>query len=272
MSGTFFRIYYGPAFQSAQLERRTLVVPPSLAAFEGLSILFMTDLHVSRMFPEKALVRLIDQTAALRPDILCLGGDLAESEEDQAVMLKHIGRVSPRCGAFAVPGNNDRAHFYQNGVSLTDRLRECGVTMLVDAETHLDLPQGRLTVAGLNALTEHTRPASPLFAGARDDELRILMAHYPQSLSLNLEICAAVPHLGLAGHTHGGQFRFLGLTPYSIYFERRMASNLMPIAGWNDMLGFPILVSPGIGTSRLPFRLNVPPAIHLITLTARPQS
>ena len=57
MTHSLFRIDYGPAFRAAQLERRTLSVPAALRAFDGRSILFMTDLHVSRMFPEAALRR-----------------------------------------------------------------------------------------------------------------------------------------------------------------------------------------------------------------------
>ena len=95
------------------------------------------------------------------------------------------------------------------------------------------------------------------------------MAHYPKSLLLHAGNCAVLPHLALAGHTHGGQFRFLGLTPYSIGFESRLSCRALPVAGWSDALGFPTLVSPGIGTSRLPFRLNVPPAIHFITRSGR---
>ena len=40
----------------------------------------------------------------------------------------------------------------------------------------------------------------------------------------------------------------------------------MPPSGWTDKCGFPVLVSNGVGVSRLPFRLNVPPQIHRITL------
>ena len=75
-------------------------------------------------------------------------------------------------------------------------------------------------------------------------------------------------HLALVGHTHGGQFRFLGLTPYSIGFERRKYSRQLPVEGWTEVPGFPLLISPGVGTSRLPFRLNVPPTIHLISISA----
>ncbi|MBQ8952740.1 MAG: hypothetical protein IJ048_01370, partial [Clostridia bacterium] len=233
----------------------------------------MTDMHVSRMFPEAALERLLAQAKALDADIVCLGGDFAETEADQALAVRLLETLRPRLGAFAVLGNNDFEHFYHSARGLRAELLRAGIVTLVDTEVRLDLPGGAsLRVAGLNALPERTQPAAPLFAGTNEGEFRLLLAHYPKSILLHLDDCAAPPHLALAGHTHGGQFRFLGLTPYSIGFEWRKTSRALPVSGWTEEPGFPMLISPGVGTSRLPFRLNVPPAIHLITIQAKTQS
>ena len=268
MKRPFFRIDYGPAFRAARIERRTLVVPPLSRALSGRALLFMTDLHMSAMFPEKAMLSLLEQAQALRPDILCLGGDLAETGADQARAVALLGRLRPALGAFAVMGNNDWQHVEHEGVALPDALRRAGIQPLIDSEAMVALPGGRLIVAGLNALTEDTAPAAPFFMDSRDGDLRILMAHYPKSVEQHKDACALPPHLALAGHTHGGQLRFLGLSPYSIGFETRQTYRRLPIDGWTDHPGFPLLVSPGVGTSRLPVRLNVPPTIHLITFQA----
>lgn len=267
MKNSFFRIYYGPAFQAARIERRKIAISPRLHALHGRSVLFITDIHMSSMFPEKAAEKLVDQAASLDPDIICYGGDFAETEEDQAALISILSRLRPRLGAFAVMGNNDFEHLYHNSRGLVNGLNRIGVITLVDSEARLDLPGGaRLCVAGLNSLLERTVPVKPFFVGTGENDFRILMAHYPKSLITHREHCVALPHLALAGHTHGGQFRFLGLTPYSIGFEFQSNSRLIPVSGWTDAPGFPTLVSPGVGTSRLPFRLNVAPMIHLITL------
>ena len=262
-----FRVDYGPAFQAARVERRTVAVPAA-RAFDGVTLLFMTDLHLSPMFPEAAMERLMDQAAALKPDALLIGGDLAETGEDQGRAAALLGGLRPPLGAFAVPGNNDCEHFDHQGVSLARALRRAGIKLLMDSEAWVKAPGGRLIVAGLNSLTERTTPSKPFFASAGRGDLRVLLAHYPKSILLHGDNCARPPHLALAGHTHGGQFRFLGLTPYSIGFELRKTYRHLPVNGWTDYPGFPLLVSPGVGASRLPFRLNVPPAIHLITIQA----
>ena len=262
----FFKIYYSPAFQSAQLDRRKISLPPSLRALSGRTILFMTDLHSSPMFPPRALERLIAQANALRPDLILLGGDLAETARDQAEALPLLMQLNAPLGVYTVMGNNDSHHPQIGGRALTDCLRDAGIITLIDSEAAVPANGCRIRIAGLDVYDRKTRAASPYFADSDERDFRIVMAHYPQSIPLHLDECAAPPHLGLSGHTHGGQFRFLGLTPFSIGFERGRQAHLMPSAGWTDKYGFPALVSSGVGVSRLPFRLNVPPQIHLITL------
>lgn len=268
MNRPILRIDSGSSFQAAQVERRTLAVPAAPRGFDRLKLLFMTDLHMSAMFPEAAMERLMVQAQALEPDVLLIGGDLAETAADQARAVALLGGLRPPLGAFAVMGNNDCEHFEHEGVALPRALRRAGITPLIDSEAWVRLPGGRLFVAGLNSLTEKSAPPKPFFASSRKNDLRVLLAHYPKSILLHKDNCARPPHLALAGHTHGGQFRLLGITPYSIGFELLRTYRHLPISGWTDYPGFPLLVSPGVGASRLPFRLNVPPAIHLITIQA----
>ncbi|KHE67158.1 hypothetical protein LD39_18965, partial [Halobacillus sp. BBL2006] len=59
--------------------------------------------------------------------------------------------------------------------------------------------------------------------------------------------------LVLAGHTHGGQIRFLGVGPYTR-------------GGWFSNDGIPFLISEGYGTSLMPLRLGTKAECHLITI------
>ena len=218
------------------------------------------------MFPPRALERLIAQANALQPDLVLLGGDLAETARDQIEALPLLRCLAAPLGVYTVMGNNDYHHTQLGDRALNDCLREAGIITLVDSEVIIPVNGCRIRIVGLDEYDSKTRSLSPYFARSDERDFRIIMAHYPQSIPLHLDECAAPPQLGLSGHTHGGQFRLLGLTPFSIGFERSRQSRLMPPAGWTDRCGFPALVSNGVGVSRLPFRLNVPPQIHLITL------
>ncbi len=67
--------------------------------------------------------------------------------------------------------------------------------------------------------------------------------------------------LMLSGHTHGGQIRLpllgaLELPPLGQQY----------VEGWFKLGNMQLYVNRGIGTVELPFRLNCPPEITLITL------
>ncbi|MCQ2437587.1 MAG: hypothetical protein MJ099_04250, partial [Clostridia bacterium] len=95
------------------------------------------------------------------------------------------------------------------------------------------------------------------------DDFSVLLSHYP----ILPKHCS--PNLMLSGHTHGGQFNCLGLTPYSIGFEQLgKKRHLAParIAGLAEMGETTLLVSKGLGMSRIPLRVCVRREVHLITL------
>ena len=83
------------------------------------------------------------------------------------------------------------------------------------------------------------------------------MAHEP-------DIFARVParvSLTLSGHTHGGQVRILGWSPIvPSHYGNRYAYSHIVERGRN------LIVSGGVGTSKLPLRLGVPPEIVLVEL------
>ena len=254
-----------PAFRRAELIHSTLKQP--VPALQGFSMLFVTDIHASRhMFPPAAVRRLMDQLEDLRPDMILYGGDFAETPADRTWIFPMLGKLRPPYGAFAVPGNNDSCP--ADGVgALRKLMSDAGIALLVDAETDVPVNGAHIRIGGLNSHNLFTQPETPFFREADEQTFRLLLAHYPWHVSESASFCALPPHLALTGHTHGGQFRFFGLTPYSLGFELRERAGRVGIDGWSYEAGFPTLVSRGIGTSRLPFRLNAPPAVHMITLT-----
>jgi predicted MPP superfamily phosphohydrolase len=85
----------------------------------------------------------------------------------------------------------------------------------------------------------------------------ILLAHEP-------DIFATLPDrvaLTLCGHTHGGQIRILGYSPrVPSRFGNRYAYGHVREGGRE------LVVSGGLGTSKIPVRFGVPPEIVEVTL------
>jgi predicted MPP superfamily phosphohydrolase len=84
----------------------------------------------------------------------------------------------------------------------------------------------------------------------------VLLAHDPRRL---LEAAALDVSLVLSGHTHGGQvvlpgIGHLGLRGYPL------------VAGTGQQDSTAIFVSRGVGTVYVPYRLNCPPDVAILTL------
>lgn len=262
------KIQYGPSFRSAQVEKREYRLPASCAGLAGRTLLFLSDIHLSEYFPETAVRKLIDQIEPLNPDMILLGGDYAESPQWQEQFFEMFSRLSPPLGTYGVFGNNDRECFPDGYHPLIQAAAKSGAAMLVDQTIQVDTGAGLISIAGLDEF-RHAKPLKhALFSETDASSLRILLAHYPQSVSRYMkEYPSFAPHLGFSGHTHGGQFRLGSLTPFSIGFEHLLHGEPLPlVSGWTNIGPAEILVSPGLGTSRLPIRINAAPAIHLIRL------
>ena len=100
---------------------------------------------------------------------------------------------------------------------------------------------------------------SPTLA-LHDSDFVILLTHTPDYVE-----DVPVPHtdLALAGHTHGGQVSFFRLwTPQtgSKYGSRLLTGRR------TDSHGLPVIITNGLGTSRLPVRFCSPSEIVEITL------
>ncbi len=87
----------------------------------------------------------------------------------------------------------------------------------------------------------------------------ILLAHDPRRLD---EAAALDVPLVLSGHTHGGQVVLPGLGAVA-------ARKFPVVAGAGRRENTSIFVSRGVGTVYVPYRLNCPPDVSVITLRTR---
>lgn len=219
----------------------------------SLRIAFVSDLHARRGMRISAIV---DQIASLNADALLLGGDIADRAGYARSMLAALQTVAFPMGAFAVCGNNDIEAFGSRK-AFGRALREFGIRLLVNEGVFLS--EANVYLGGVDeAKYGFPDPLSAL-SGAPRGAYRILLSHYPLSRALT-----ARPNLMLSGHTHGGQFNFLGITPYAIGMERRY--RLCRVAGMGEHAGAQVLVSRGVGASRIPLRIGVRSEIHLLKI------
>ena len=129
-----------------------------------------------------------------------------------------------------------------------------GFEVLADARTRIEVLGEALEFVGLRFWTRGASEVVRLLSGATSPV--ILLAHDPRRL---IEAAALDVPVILSGHTHGGQVILPGLGA--------IAARKFPIAsGILRRDNTTLFVSRGVGTVYLPFRLNCPPEIAVLTL------
>ena len=234
-------------------------IPGALEFMRGVRLLFAADFHVTQRAADGDIDALLQKIEGTKPDLILLGGDFADRAEHARRLFDRWAGLSAPLGCFAVVGNND-AEAWPGQSELRQALDQAGIRLLVNESVSIDVNGGRLIVAGVDEYRYGAPDTCGLYpAGPSGNIYRLLMSHYPI-------LPEVLPDLMLSGHTHGGQFNLLGLTPFTIGFERLVSPrpHSRYIAGLHQRGGAQVLVTKGIGASRIPLRVCVRPEICLI--------
>ena len=270
----------GLALYSGEIERHwidivhTDVHLPNLpAAFEGARIVQLSDIHMDEYTEPSFLRRVVNEIDRLRPDAVMLTGDfVSEMPASRAYAVgaawqcaKILNELKCR-QLYAVLGNHDVAIGTEE---VTAALTANGITMLNNAclpiERLGDRTGGRIWLAGVDdPVNGQPDPERAIPKSIRNlpGEPVLLMCHAPDYADDLLESPAGkAVSLMLSGHTHGGQIRLPFLGPLTLPELGRKY-----IEGWFRFGAMQLYVNRGIGTVGVPFRLDCPPEITLMTL------
>lgn len=241
-----------------RLAQVIMPVPRRHAHLDGLTIAFVTDLHIGPHFHPADLAPAIDLLRRVRPDLLVLGGDfISESPRfvDEAVSPVEDMVATARHGAWGVLGNHDLS----NGPArVRAAMERAGVRMLVNEAQAVETERGTIWLAGLDDALLGAPDVNATFAGVPADAAVVAVWHEPD---LAEKIVPFDPLFMLSGHTHGGQVRLPTIEGIA---APRLGRRY--VRGRFDIQGMPLYVSPGVGVYRPPVRFNCPPEVTVITL------
>ncbi|HEU4938658.1 MAG TPA: metallophosphoesterase [Vicinamibacterales bacterium] len=237
-------------------------IPLHWAGRGPVRIAILTDLHVGSPFNGPAKLHdVVQRTNAARADIICILGDLVIQgviggqfvpPEQIASELKALR--SP-AGVFAVLGNHDG---WLDHDRVKRALEQNGIRVIEESAVRTQTPAGPLWIAGISDLWTGVHDVRAAIAAVNDEQPVILLTHNPDVFP---DVPARVA-LTLAGHTHGGQVRlpFVGRPVVPSQFGQRYA------AGHVIEDARHLFVATGVGTSILPVRFRVPPAVTVLTV------
>jgi predicted MPP superfamily phosphohydrolase len=266
---------------------RYQVSPPNWPAGFGLRIGVVADLHAGEwIMPAERVLAIAERTNALQPDVIVLLGDFVASRHLRTHEIapeewsEPLGILKAPLGVHAILGNHDwwdddDAQEAGRGPVLNRRaLERIGLPVYENDSVRLVKGGRPFWLAGLADQLALQLPRirgdrrrryrgiddlAGTLAQVTDDAPVILLAHEP-------DIFPHVPprvSLTLSGHTHGGQVRMFGYSPWvpSRYGNRYAYGHVIE----DDRH---LIVSGGLGCSIVPLRIGVPPEIVLVDVVA----
>ena len=234
-------------FEAGWLRTRVLDVPVAglPVALDGLRIAHLSDFHLGP--PSRGAVAVRQAAAWVRerqPDLVVITGDLLSHPRGR----RRLDEALQGLGAYAVSGNHD-IPVTRDPFSRAAELDGLEATVLDGDSVTVALRGVQIQLAGVRPT-----PTSPVPIPYPNVPLRILLTHYPR--------CAEGYELVLAGHMHAGQI----VVPYPGGKLRLAHLRARLTEGVYRRQGTTLHVSPGLGTTLVPFRFFAKPEVTELVL------
>ena len=230
---------------------------------DGLRIAHLSDLHLG--VPSRgarAVEKAVAWVAERKPDVVCVTGDLVSRRSGLGALDCHLETLAP---CFVVLGNHDFASSRDPFSQLVDESELSlpkGVSLLADSAQEVVLRGRRGQVVGVDPRSYSRGRAQPARLVDETADVRILLCHFPG-------VARALPHgafdLVLAGHLHAGQI----VVPFpggKLRLAHLRARDVEGIYRYGKTV---LHVSPGIGTTFVPFRFFARPEVTELVVRSK---
>lgn len=234
-------------------EPSTIVVNVSHEDLDGLRILHISDLHISKKTSRASLEKLVDVCDGLSGDFVALTGDVIDAPvkllKDK---LEILNSMSSR--VYWISGNHDI--FY----GLEDLKKELNNFIFMDNEREFfTFNEKKIHIVGLpdrfSKFFKIKRDVDEIVKRSKENSPTIFLSHQPKDFKIAAEANAS---LFLCGHTHGGQI-------FPFHYIVRLVQPFLKGLRYRDKMA--IYVNSGLGTWGLRHRYKAPSEISLLKLS-----
>ena len=256
------------------------------AAFDGVSIIQLTDVHSIRS--QKQADTIIEKVASCEPYLIALTGDLVDSRyysTDQSAIscsetVEFVKRLIEIAPVYYIYGNHEIVLLDDpDGNPFKTALEEAGVHIINNQALVLEKDGEKMNLLGIQ--DPSTLYKDPYFAYVDGDKITAMLDYVTEGIDESLftlllshrpeafETYSKYPlDLVLTGHAHGGQFRipFVGgvYAPNQGFFPKYTAGVFK-----DEASGMQMEVGRGIGNSTIPVRIFNQPEIVNVVLEAQ---
>ena len=224
-------------------------------SFKGFKVVHFSDLKYGSTTDQKYLKKLVNKINELNPDIIIFTGDLISSnykltDNDKKSIIENLNKLDPKIDIYSIRGDNDINETYNSIITQTKIIEINNLNKLIYYKG--DTP---IMLIGLDDSINGNQSLDMAFNYEENNYYKILIAHEPDTYE---KIKDKNIDLFLAGHSLNGQVRlpFIGsiYTPTGAkkYYDSKYKVD-----------NTEIYISNGLGTSKIPYRLNNRPSINL---------
>ena len=254
----FFMGLFPYALHSAYIPAvRKLTISINKPLKNPLRIAVASDLHLGRLFGNKAIERLQTLLSKHQADTLLMPGDIMDDNTKAFAkynMVEDLAKIvtSLPYGIYATLGNHD---LYGHEQPISQALEDAGVQLLNDEVMHLNHHGDVIWFVGRFDNHKRQRVATTtLLAQTNSAEPVIVLDHRPSAI---LEHSELPMDLQVSGHTHNGQ----------IFPANFIVSAINCLGYGYEAIGKGhFVVSSGYGFWGIPFRLGSRSEVWIINL------
>jgi uncharacterized protein len=278
-AGIFGSLVYG--FRNKyryQVKRIDLSYTNLPAAFRGLKIVHISDIHSGSFTDKEAVSKGVDKIMHEKADLVLFTGDLVNNVSDEMKdYMEVFSMIKAPMGVYSTLGNHDYGDYVhwnspeEKNANL-DRLKEIhselGWRLLMNEHCVLQKEDQQIALIGIenwSAKKRFTRygDLSKAYAGTENFPFKILMSHDPSHWKAEVTKKYPSIDLMLSGHTHGMQFGLeipgLKWSPVQYFYNEW--------AGLYEEGDQKLYVNRGYGFLGYPGRVGILPEITVIQFT-----
>ncbi|HTN45713.1 MAG TPA: metallophosphoesterase [Flavipsychrobacter sp.] len=262
-----------------QVRRVKLSFPHLPAAFKGLKMVQISDVHSGSFDNEAAVQHGVDMILQEKPDIIFFTGDLVNNKaEEIKPYMPVFSKLSAPLGVFSTLGNHDYGDYVQwesqqakqaNLEELKSIHGRMGWRLLMNEHVILEKGDDKIAVLGIENWSAKANfpkygDMGSACAGLPEKQIpfKILLSHDPSHFDAQVTTQHQDIDLTLSGHTHGMQFgvEIPGFKWSPVKYVYKKWSGLYQVGAQY------LYVNRGYGFLGYPGRLGILPEITVIEL------
>jgi predicted MPP superfamily phosphohydrolase len=219
--GLFGSLIYGFSNKyNYQLRRLQLSFEKLPAAFKGLKVVHISDIHSGSFTDKHAVKKGVEKILNEKPDLILFTGDLVNDRSHEMDGFMDIFReLKAPMGVYSILGNHDYGDYTQwkspeekqANLELLKKVHaDLGWRLMLDENTQLEKDGERISLLGVQNISGKSFRSygdlSKAYQGVDDSHFKILMSHDPSHWDAEVRKKYPGIDLMLSGHTHGFQF------------------------------------------------------------------